>query len=75
MSNELVTSTHAKNIADGLQSTVEYQTIYNNRSETSSRKHKTVRELAEESQNPSKRPSNFEVLFNTKLRNPDISGI
>lgn len=75
MPNELVTSTHAKNIADGLQSTVEYQTIYNNRSETSSRKHKTVRELAEESQNPSKRPSNFEVLFNTKLRNPDISGI
>ncbi|XP_050482557.1 chitin synthase chs-2-like isoform X1 [Bombus huntii] len=72
--NELVTSTHAKNIADGLQSTVEYQTIHNNRSETSSRKHKTVRELAEESQNPTKRPSNFEVVFNIKLRNPDISG-
>lgn len=75
MSNELVTSTYAKNIADGLQSTVEYQTIHNNRSETPSRKHKTVRELTEESQNPTKRPSNFEILFNIKLRNPDISGI
>lgn len=44
-----------------------------NRSESSLQKRSTIRNLIEDTQDSPKKPSNFEVLFNKKLR--DKSGI
>ncbi|KAK1127233.1 hypothetical protein K0M31_003777 [Melipona bicolor] len=74
VSNDLVTSIHAKNIAEGLQSAIENHTMNDlrNRSESTFKKRRTIQDLIGDTQNSPKRPSNFEVLFNKKLR--DKSG-
>ncbi|XP_076751332.1 chitin synthase chs-2 [Xylocopa sonorina] len=75
-SDDLITNTHAKNIAEGLQNTIENQTIFSSKNNItySSGKRKTVRELIQDIQNTPKMSSNLEVLFRRQLQEPNTSG-
>ncbi|CAK9800283.1 Chitin synthase chs-2 [Anthophora plagiata] len=72
--NDLISSKHAKTIADELQSTIKKEVIFNMEKNVHSlRKHKTVKELTEDTKSPQTMLPNFEVFFNEKLRGPNTS--
>ncbi|XP_054005861.1 chitin synthase chs-2-like [Hylaeus anthracinus] len=74
--DDLITNKEANNIANGLQSAIENETIYNLKNNVMPYlgKRITVQELIEESQNVPTMPTNFETLFRKKLNEPYSSG-
>nr|XP_031837547.1 chitin synthase chs-2-like [Nomia melanderi] len=75
-SDNLITTEYALNIIEGLQSAVENETVHSMTDNEMyySKTQKTIHELMKDDQSSSKISTNFEILFNRKLRENARSG-